>query len=142
MVSRLSFQPQTVQLIRSQYMSSFSGFGIEFESTNRTKVLQLFCRQVYSSLMSFYQNPLVSQHVRGGLIRDRLRDVLREKIIHRKQLTNNYKFKNLDNTHPIFDNGFELPDEGNQADQIGAADKTPKSHAKIAGHKKKTKGPS
>lgn len=44
MVSRLSFQPQTLQLLRSQHMSSFSGFGIEFESTNRIKVLQLFCR--------------------------------------------------------------------------------------------------
>jgi len=84
MVSRLSLQPQTVQLLRSQYMSSFSGFGIEFESTNRAKVLQLFCRQLYSSMMSFYRNPTVASHVRGDLIYARIREILREKIILRK----------------------------------------------------------
>ena len=85
-------------------MSSLSGFGIEFESTNRIKVLQLFCRQLYNSMVSFYQNPLVFQHVRGDLIYDRISEVLRERIVARKQLTNNYKFKNLDSTHQLFDN--------------------------------------
>lgn len=88
-------------------MSSFSGFGIEFESTNRVKVLQLFCRQLYSSMMSFYRNPTVLSQVRGDLIYDRIREILREKIIQRKQLTNNFKFKNLDSGQ-IFDNGFDL----------------------------------
>lgn len=142
MVSRLSLQPQTLQLLRSQYMSSFSGFGIEFESTNRAKVLQLFCRQLYSSMMSFYRNPTVFAHVRGDLIYARIREILREKIILRKQLTTNFKFKNLDSGHQIFDNGFDLQSPRERSDRSADADRTPQSHANISGLKKKAKGPS
>ena len=35
--------------------------------------------------MSFSQNPLVFSHIRGELIYERIREILREKIIDRKQ---------------------------------------------------------
>jgi len=47
-------------------------------------------------MMSFSQNPLVFSHIRGELIYERIREILREKIIDRKQGTNNFKFKNLE----------------------------------------------
>jgi len=47
-------------------------------------------------MMAFYQNPLVFQLKRGELIYNKTGEVLREKIQLRKQLTNAFKFKNLE----------------------------------------------
>ena len=92
-------------------------------------------------MMSFYQNPTVFSQVRGDLICDRLREVLRERIALRKANTHNYKFKNMDSAQQIFDNGFQSP-RGDQIDDRTAemedpTDRTPQSHAGVSGFKKK-----
>ena len=58
-------------------------------------------------MMSFYQSPTVFSQVRGDLLRERLREALRERIAMRKANTHTFKFKNMDSTHQIFENGFE-----------------------------------
>lgn len=55
-------------------------------------------------MMSFYQNPIVFSNIRGDLIYNRMREILREKIVQRKQGTNNFKFKNLESGHQLIDN--------------------------------------
>lgn len=94
-------------------------------------------------MMSFYQNPTVFSHVRGDLIRERLREVLRERISMRKANTHNFKFKNLDSTHQILDKGFEYKSpRGDKTTEIlgDPSDRTPQSHAVVSGFKKKKGG--
>lgn len=68
--------------------------------------------------------------------------MLRDKIILRKQLTNNFKFKNLDTGHQMFGDGFDLHSPRDQrANEKSPDDRTPQSHANISGLKKNMKGP-
>jgi hypothetical protein len=64
-VCRLAIQPTQLLFSRSLRLSSFSAFGVEFESTNKIKVLQLFVHQLRDSMRSFLGNPIIQEHIQG-----------------------------------------------------------------------------
>ena len=71
-VCKLKVQPAQYQFTRSQRLTSFSGCGFEFESTNRVRVLQLFAKQLQHSVKSFLENPIIQEHLEGEKVLARL----------------------------------------------------------------------
>ena len=78
-VCRLAVQPTQLRFSRSARLSSFAAFGLEFESTNKVKVLQLFARQLRDSMKSFFGSPIIQDHIQGQKVYHRLERMLRVK---------------------------------------------------------------
>lgn len=60
-VCRIGVQPSQILFSRTRYASSFQACGVEFESTNRIKVLQAFARQLHETMRGFLTTPHMSE---------------------------------------------------------------------------------
>lgn len=80
LVCSLKLQPNHFYFNRSPALTSFSAFGVEFESSNRLLVMQMFAKQLHHSFTSFVNNPLIEEYLQGKRVIAKLRHLLHEQI--------------------------------------------------------------